>query len=135
MRAIFINEKFTEDSDPISDMNIGYPARQINTMSWKILKFIESKGEEGAGLTEIQYYIWTELEGHDKKSFWEKGPSRPRGHGDQSPLRRTRGHWTTNLFGGPNYHEGLLNKYCVKNPKNKKWVLKRLPRPNEKFYS
>jgi hypothetical protein len=24
MRAIFINEKFTEDSDPIEDMNIGY---------------------------------------------------------------------------------------------------------------
>jgi len=68
MRAKFVNEKFTEDSDPIKDLNIGYGKKPL-TKSWKILDFIKSKGEEGASLKEIQYFIWTEVQGYsDERS-------------------------------------------------------------------
>jgi len=129
-----LNEKFTEEGDPIKQMNIGYSERMLNTMSWKILKFIESKGEEGASLTEIQFYIWTELEGHDEKDF-QKRSMTPDISGWRLGNRKTRGHWNTQLYGGPYYHEGLLHKYCEKNPITKKWVLKKFPKPTEKFYS
>ncbi len=144
MRAKFVFEKFKEESDPIKDMNIGYKKKQLDSMSWKILEFIKSKGEEGAGLTEIQFYIWTELEGHDPIKFWEKikeevwDPIRSTKYGRNIYktfyMRKTRGHWTTNLFSGPHYRGGLLNKFCKKNPETKKWVFVRFPTPGEIFY-
>ena len=135
MRAKFVNEKFTEDSDPIKDLNIGYGKKPL-TKSWKILDFIKSKGEEGASLKEIQYFIWTKLDGKTPESFyrrsrdytdWETGNPR-------KGQRKTRGHWNTQLLGGMHYHEGLLHKYCEKNPVTKKWVIKRMPKPGENFY-
>ena len=140
MRAKFVFEKFKEESDPIKDLNIGYPEKQINTKSWKILKFIESKGEEGASLKEIQYFIWTELSGYSDKSFWEKNKLRPNQYKYGANLqRKTRGFWNTNLLGsgGPYYRgkPGLLHKYCKKSEVTHKWVLERMPKPNEKFYS
>jgi hypothetical protein len=126
MRAKFVNEKFKEDSDPIRDLNIGYSPRVLNTSSWKILEFIKSKGEEGAGLKEIQFFIWTKLKGYDPKEFFE--PSQ----GYWSDRRKTRGYWNTNLFGGSR-HRGLLYKYCRRNEKHK-WVFVKYPKPGEFFY-
>jgi hypothetical protein len=138
VRAKFVNEKFKEDTDPIKDMGIGYSARTLNSKSWKILEFIGSKEEEGASLTEIQRFIWTKLDGYSEKSFWEKSPAydpyRSSMINKGAGLRKTRGHWNTQLFGGFHYHEGLLHKYCNKN-KNRKWVLKRMPQPKEKMYN
>jgi len=134
-----LNEKFKDESDPITDMGIGYSKRILNSKSFKILKFIESKGKEGASLTEIQHYIWTELEGHSEESFWTKSPtssySIKQGKSYDTSARKTRGHWNTQLFGGPHYHEGLLHKYCEKNPVTKKWVLKSWPKPKENMYN
>jgi len=130
MKARFVFEKFKEDSDPIKDLGIGYKARVINSKTWKILEFIKSKREEGASLTEIQFYIWVELEGHDPKEFWKV---RRNYLGDRSG-RKTRGHWNTQLFGGPYYHGGILYRFCKKNPDNRKWVFVRFPKPNERLY-
>jgi hypothetical protein len=139
-----LNEKFADVTDPIKDMNIGYPESQLNRAAWKILKFIEEKGEEGASLTEIQFFIWTECEGHNPEKFWKKEPVR--NYNPKTKLmydtsaRRTRGHWNTRLIGsnngnhGERYPQGILLTYCHKNPNNKKWVLTRLPKPNEKFF-
>lgn len=135
MKAKFIFEKFKQNSDPIKDMGIGYSKKQLNSKAFKILSFIRSKGEEGASLTEIQFYIWTELNGYSAESFWEK---------DRTGKRLSRGYWTTNLYGHSIYSyvsrniaygepRGILYKFCIKNNKGK-WVLKRMPRPNERFY-
>ena len=126
MRAKLVNEKFIEDSDPVKDMGIGYKKRVLQSMTWKVLDFIKSKGEEGASLTEIQHYIWTELEGHSEESFWQK---------DWSNIRKTRGHWNTQLFGGMHYHDGVLHRFCKKNTQNKKWVFVKYPEPNENLYN
>jgi len=144
MRARFVFEKFTEKGDPIKQMGIGYPESQLETMSWKILKFIENKGEEGASLTEIQHYIWVDLEGHAEKDFWKTYPIRQydnkRGVVHNTFARRTRGHWNTRLLGGAigsfghRYYQGLLLTYCKRNPVTKRWTLVRLPNPNEKFF-
>ena len=131
MRAKFVFEKFRAESDPVKDMGIGYKKRVIGSKTWKILEFIKSKGEEGAGLTEIQYYIWTQLENKDPDEFWEV---RRNYLGDRSG-RKTRGHWNTQLFGGPAYHGGILHRFCEKNPKTKKWVFVRFPNPDELLYN
>jgi hypothetical protein len=137
MRAKFVNEKFTQDSDPIKDMNIGYSKRVLNSKTWKVLEFIKNKGKEGASLTEIQYFIWTKLNKHDPNEFWEKMEV---GWYPKKYLRKTRGYWNTQLYGAYNSyreyggHRGILNKYCEKNNKGK-WVFKRYPNPKEKLYS
>jgi hypothetical protein len=141
MRAKFIFEKFTEnDSDPIADMHIGYPAKQLNTKAWKILDFIRSKGEEGASFTEIQHFIWVELQGGKEKDFWKKEEVRTgwwRSGGESvTKQRASRGNYCTNLYGCGSYytgHRGLLHKYCKKNDKGK-WVLVRMPKPYEAIY-
>lgn len=125
-----LNEKFKEVSDPVKDMGIGYKKRVLESMTWKLLEFIQSKGKEGASLTEIQFFIWTKLEGHDPDEFWQV---RRNYLGDRSG-RKTRGHWNTQLFGGTHYHGGLLHRFCKKNPETKKWVLVRFPRPDERLY-
>lgn len=95
-----------------------------NRKAYKILKFIGSKGEEGASLTEIQYFIHTELFERPEESFWTKETGRY-----NKGQRQTRGLYNTNLYG-----DGLLNKWCYKNSQTKKWVLKRLPEPGENLY-
>ena len=78
MRAKYVFEKFKEECDPIKDMGIGYKKRILNSKTWKLLEFIKSKGEKGVGFTEIQYYIWTELNHNDPDKYWEKSaPARP----------------------------------------------------------
>ena len=135
MRARFVNEKFKEESDPIKDMNIGYGKKPL-TSSWKILEFIKSKGEEGASLTEIQHFIWVDLQGHDEKEFWEKqyvqGYNYKTKQAYPSSLRKTRGHWNTALYGGSQFN-GLLHQYCKKNEKGK-WVLIKWPKPGENIF-
>jgi len=133
----YLNEKFIKESDPIEDMGIGHSKRTLNSKSFKILLFIESKGKEGASLKEIQYFIWTKLDGYSHKSFYERSSdswdwetnNRRKGQ------RKTRGHWNTQLFGGSHYHEGLLHKYCEQNPETNKWVLRDLPLPQENMYN
>ena len=103
------------------------------TKAWKILEFIGSKGEEGVGLTEVQHYIWTELDGYNEKDFWRKTYTWGGSYDKLVQLRATRGHWCTALYGGYYYHNGLLNEYCKKNDK-KKWVLDHMPKPKETIY-
>jgi len=138
MRAKFINEKFKEESDPIKDLGIGYDKRQVNSKSWKVLEFIESKGEEGASYTEIQHYIWTELNNKPEEEFWEKrktwGINPKTGIYYETRRRKSRGYWSTQLSGSYAFDwKGLLPTFCKKNEKGK-WVLKRMLRPKEKFY-
>jgi len=93
----------------------------------KILHYIASKGEEGIRLTDIQFFIWTELKGFDPEKFWETeegwappGKARPK-------LRKTRGWYCDPLYGYWAY-EGILYKYCRKSTINKRnWVIERLP--------
>jgi hypothetical protein len=143
MRAKFIyenlNEKFTDESDPIKDLNIGY-GKKPNLKSFKILLFIASKGTEGASLTEIQHYIWVELNKDSEESFWEKGTYNTYA-GGYSKMRLSRGYWTDGLYGsggsylGRHSATGLLPKYCKKNSQNHKWVLTRMPNPGENIFS
>jgi hypothetical protein len=133
-------EKFTDESDPIKDLNIGY-GKKPNLKSFKILLFIASKGKEGASFTEIQHYIWVELNGSSEKSFWEKDTYRRWNDEKSVKLRASRGFWTDGLYGsgigswGGTTTTGLLPKYCKKNPMNHKWVLVRMPRPGEDIFS
>jgi len=129
MRAKYVFEKFKEESDPIKDMGIGYKKRILNSKTWKLLEFIKSKGEKGVGFTEIQYYIWTELNHNDPDKFWEKRFDRY----SNTELRRSRGYWNTALLGGHKYR-GILHRFCKKNPLTKKWVFVRFPEPQEKLY-
>lgn len=130
-----VNEKFKQDSDPIKDLGIGYSKSTLDSKSFKILQFIGSKGKEGASLTEIQHFIWTELDGYSEESFWiTSAEKNTREWNTPAKQRATRGHWNTQLFGGMHYHEGLLHKYCEKSPITKKWVLKRLSGTKEKMY-
>jgi len=101
--------------------------KKENTKAWKILEFIGSK-KEGVGLTEIQHFIWTELDGYSEEDFWRKSET----WDGKDRLRATRGHWCTALYGGCFYHTGLLHEYCKK--VGKKWVLVNMPKPGENIY-
>jgi len=102
-----------------------------NTKAWKVLEFIGSKGKGGVGLTEIQHFIWTKLDGYSEESFWRKDePSR----WNSFPLlRHTRGHWCTALYGGFYYHSGLLHEYCEQ--VGRKWKLVSMPKKGENIYN
>jgi len=110
------------------------------TKAWRILEFIGSKGNEGASLTEIQFFIWTVLDGNSEESFWKKGEVwKWTGHESEygrsfreSKARQTRGHWCTALYGGPFYHTGLLHEYCIK--EKEKWVLDKMPVAHKPIY-
>jgi hypothetical protein len=121
-----LNEKFHEDSDPVSDMGIGYGKKPL-TKTWKVIEFIKSKGEEGASLTEIQFFIWTEIKGYSEMSFWEPSETTRWQSGERTNLRKTRGYWNTALYGDYKY-EGILHKCCKKNEKGK-WVFVKYPNP------
>lgn len=130
--------KFKRGKDPIKAMSLGY-GKKPETKAWKILEFIDSKGEEGAGLTEIQYFIWTEIQGYDPDDFWQSstdkwGYSQSYGNQPHNKLRNTRGYYNTALYGGGSMGEGLLHRFCKKNPATKKWVLQRMPGPGENIY-
>lgn len=141
----FVSEslQFQRSSDPRKILNLGY-GNKVNTKAWKILEFIGSKGEEGASLTEIQYFIAVTLGGMSEEDFFRKGPmSHYTGPGlsdfSTGIGRQSRGNYCTNLYGSsygkqPDEQRGLLHKYCYKNPTTKKWVLKRMPEPGENIY-
>ena len=114
---------FKRYQDPIKSLKLGYKGK-MNTLSQKVLEFIGSKGEEGAYLTEIQKFIYVDLNGKSEENFWKP---------DEYKTRASRGYWTTALYGGSSY-PGILNKYCKKNPITKKWVLERMPEPGENIY-
>ena len=121
MRALFVFEAFTRGLDPKKAMGIGLNPKS-KTKSWKILDFIKNKGEEGASLKEIQYFIWTEINHKPEEEFWEKSDdyswtNRSGKRINVSGQRKSRGYWNTNLlFSGP----GLLYKYCKRRPDVKK---------------
>ena len=101
-----------------------------NTKTWKLLTWLGEQ-PDGATLTEIQHYIFVELNGNSEEKFWEKDtPNQWRENGQ--PLRKTRGYWNTQLFGTDFNHGGLLHVYCEK--VGKKWVLKRMPTKDELLY-
>lgn len=132
---------FKRGQDTKKSIGLGY-GNKMKTSSWKILEFIGSKGEEGAGLTEIQKYIYVDLQGKPEAEFWEPTTKRfkeyyeDRGRPARASYEKTRasrGHWNTNLYGSSR-NPGLLHKYCRKNPITKKWVLERMPKPGENIY-
>ena len=131
-------KEFKRGRDPVKSLGLGY-GKKPEKKAWKILEFIGSKGEEGASLTEIQYYIWTELQGYNPDDFWKTSNQQAeelgyRRYGQPyDETRATRGYYNTNLYGGT-ATPGLLHKYCKKNPITKKWVLKRMPEPGENIY-
>jgi len=106
------------------------------TRSWKLLKWLGEQ-PDGATLTEIQHYIFVDLNGNSEEEFWEKGPTsgpwnpKTRRYGDVE-LRKTRGYWNTQLFGTDYNYGGLLHNFCEKI--GKKWVLKRMPEKDELLY-
>ena len=140
-----LNE-FQRGLDPAKALGIGY-GNKPKTKAWKVLDFIGSKGESGASLTEIQHFIWTEINGNPEKEFWEKSkvwgykkqenpngilPVDVWGQLDQG-TRKTRGYWATNLYGGSWYGPGLLRNYCTKNAEGR-WVLDHMPKPGENIF-
>ncbi len=141
---------FERGKDPKKAMGIGF-GKKAATKGWKILDFIGSKGEEGASYTEIQEFIFVELNGGTPEDFQKKDRRRyvskfdtlnQRWHGEyQEPgLRKSRGYYSTALSGtrgwamGDKGNKGLLHAYCFKNEKGK-WVLDRMPNPGENIYS
>lgn len=111
--------------------------KKPDTKAWKVLEFIGSKGEEGASLTEIQHFIWTELQGKSEEDFWKKGQTWGAGNDEQGNmkkvmLRQSRGHWNDALYNTEST-KGLLNGYCHKNDKHK-WVLDKMPKPGESIF-
>ena len=97
----------------------------------RILNFIRAAGDEGVSLTEIQFYIWTEIKGYVPEEFWEieEGWAPP---GKAAPkLRKTRGWYCDPLYGYWAY-EGLLYKFCKKSTiKKRNWVIDRYPDKGE----
>jgi len=124
---------FERGKDPMKSMGLGYGKKQ-ETKAWKVLEFIGSKGEEGAGLTEIQRFIY-DLKGYSEEDFRETSDERyPSDWKPESgKLRASRGYWTNQLYGNWKM-PGLLPKYCKKNPITKKWVLVRMPKPGENIF-
>ena len=105
---------FRRGQDPVKSLGLGY-GNKMNTKAWKILQFIGSKGEEGAGLTDIQRFLWTELQERSLKDF-EMSSNDKWGYNYPSlynKTRATRGYYNTNLY-GTRYKPGLLRKYCRK---------------------
>ena len=141
MKAKFVFETlkmFKRSQDVNKSLDIGHN-KKMDTKAWKVLEFIGEAGEEGRSLTEIQKFIFIDLNGRSEEEFYEKsrGGYQINDVGGQywdphmPGPRRTRGYWTTALYytGG-----GLLNNYCEKN-ENDKWVLRRYPERNENFYN
>jgi hypothetical protein len=118
---------FKRDQDPLKSMGLGY-GDKLNTKAWKVIMFIKNAGEEGVGLTDIQKFIWTEIQGLPEADFWKKDSIR--GYGNK-PLRQSRGWWIRPLYGGGYSNtQGIFSKFCKKNDKGK-WVLVRMPEPGE----
>jgi len=103
----YIFMDFRRGQDPIKSLRLGY-GNKPDKKAWKILEFIGSKGEEGAGLIE--------LSSNDKWGY--------NYHFPYNKTRATRGYYGTNLYGSGS-KPGLLHKYCRKNEKGK-WVLERM---------
>ena len=128
---------FERGKNPMKSMGLGY-GKKRESVSWKVLEFIGSKGEEGASLTEIQRFLW-DLKGHPEEDFEVTSGDKWGFDGDSyrnnsyNKTRASRGYWTTQLY-GTRRRPGLLPKYCKKSPATKKWVLVRMPNPGENIY-
>jgi hypothetical protein len=124
---------FKRNLEPFKAMGIGY-GKKLDTKAWKVIEFIKSKGEEGASFTEIQRYVFVDLNGGSEEDFWKTSPQSiwvKNGVYRETPMRNSRGFWKAQLTGsGPGRQEGILPKFCYKNNKGK-WVLKRMPKPGE----
>lgn len=127
---------FKRGLDPMKAMNIGiHPKYKFK--SFKILDFIKSFGEEGVSYTDIQKFIYFELNdaplGND---YFKQEKGWGYSHKLHSPIeknfRRGRGYWGTNLYGTDD-KKGLLRNYCRKN-KDGKWVLDHYPQREENVY-
>jgi hypothetical protein len=133
---------FKRGQDPKKSMGLGY-GNKMNTKGWKVLKFIQSFGEEGASLTDIQKFIFVELNGRDEEDFWKKSQGRwdhSQDKWDSKAIgpRASRGYWNTYLYGNGmgawgGHKEGLLNRYCHKNEKGR-WVLDEMPAPGANIF-
>lgn len=125
---------FKRNQDPIKSMGLGF-GKKAETKAWKILEFIKAAGEEGRRFTDIQHFIWTELQGYTEEGFWEKDHDRydyKKEEMVEPGLRSSRGYYTTILLGTGWFksHRGLLTSFCRKNDKGR-WVLDRMPKPGE----
>ena len=130
----FINPK-TDKYDLEDTVPLDLRSTKRKTVSYQVLKFIESKGEEGVGLTEIQDFIYFEIHGNDRETddyFYSKTTD---GYTGKPSGRKSRGYWNTQLYGGGDSGTsiGLLKKWCRRNEKGK-WVLDKLPIGKENIY-
>lgn len=141
MRAIFVYEamNFTRGLDPKKAMDIGMHPR-YKTKSWKILDFIGSFGKEGVRYSDIQKFIYFELNNAPfGPDYFSKEPLTTHHMKYRLPQQhRGRGYWGTNLYGtsgqfGSGGKRGLLSHYCHKN-KEGKWVLDHYPQRKENIY-
>ncbi len=127
---------FKRGQNPRKSLGIGLNKSLMNTKSWKVLEFIESKESDGgATLTEIQEFIYFELNGAPKGKDWFYKK-------DEFGQRVSRGYWTTQLYSWSGYGYGFrrydygyerkgIFGYCEK--RNGKWFLKKYPREGERF--
>lgn len=134
VEAILVNETemFTRGGDPYKKLNIGsHRHEKTDTHSWKILMFIDSFGREGVGLTEIQKYIWVDLNGGSVEDFYRPLAKYKYNTGNLSldngkpEGRATRGYWTSNLY-GTGRQEGILRKFGERTGTGK-WRIRKWP--------
>lgn len=127
-----LNE-FQRGEDPTDALGVGegrYRHAKQHTKSWKILRYILDAGKEGRSFTEIQYYIWTELDGKDPDDFYNQrsfnwGKDKL-GKPPYTGPRASRGHWSTNL-------NRILYKWAHKNADGR-WVISEMPEYNDLLY-
>lgn len=115
-------------------MSIGY-GEKLHTKAWKVLDFIKSFGDAGVRMTEIQKYIFVDLNGNSEEDFhrrtgFERYDYKKEKYVPSKGNRATRGYWTTALYGQYGSwgegKKGLLPEYCRQNP-NGKWVFDHYP--------
>lgn len=145
VRAVF---EFEEDMNSYKSLRIGqHQHKRSNSTGWKILKFISSKGDEGARFTDIQHFIYVTINGGTEEDFWEKGDNWAYDERNNRhkivQRRKTRGYWNTNLYGSPGYDSKqkrfidsktyALLRFCKKNDKGK-WIIDRWPDYDENLF-
>ena len=138
MRAKLVKESisFKRGQSSKDTLELGFGSKIMNTKAFKVLEFIADSGEEGRSFTEIQRYIYFDINKAPKGEDWFDKKTQGRwndkkGHWDDhvKGSRVSRGYWNAQL-GSFLDRKGLLDYYCEKNEKGK-WVLKRWPKRGE----
>jgi len=143
MRLVKESLSFKRGANPHERLGLGkFRHPRHETLSWKILEFIEESKEVGRSLKEIQLWLWLK-NGNDEKTFYSVLPKAYYSHIDpieyKGKGRASRGYYNTLLLGGRyptnnasnrKYKLGLLKAWCKKN-ENGKWIIDKMPEPHE----